>query len=406
MGRLGKAVQVAYSRFERVMGGSLEISGLDWTNVVVVCAGKSWDSPWGGEKHLATRLTAFAPVLFVDPPVSLLTPARQRQLRRVLSEPRLRLVAPRLARLTPLAPPGVSRPGLRELARRSTRQALRRSLALMGAHPETVIVASLDDLFGACGERRRVLFGTDDFVAGAALMGLDEAWLRRRETLQLRSATDVVAISPTLADRWRHLGRAVTLIPNGVDAAAYRNVDRTVRASEVSLPDPIVGFVGHLSRRIDFGMLQAIADRGHSLLLVGPASPAIDRDELERLISSPNVQWVGPRPFEELPSFLSCMAVGVTPYADSPFNRASFPLKTLEYLAAGRGAVSTDLPAVRWLDTNLVRIAGDVPAFLAELEDSLAETATKQLKVARQDFAAEHSWDVRMRQWTDVLGLT
>jgi hypothetical protein len=38
------------------------------------------------------------------------------------------------------------------------------------------------------------------------------------------------------------------------------------------------------------------------------------------------------------------MDVGLTPYADTPFNQASFPLKTLEYLSAGLPVVSTDLP--------------------------------------------------------------
>src|SRR5258708_23401667 len=47
------------------------------------------------------------------------------------------------------------------------------------------------------------------------------------------------------------------------------------------------------------------------------------------------------------------MDVGITPYRDTPFNRASFPLKTLEYLGAGLPVVSADLPAARWLRANL-----------------------------------------------------
>ena len=49
----------------------------------------------------------------------------------------------------------------------------------------------------------------------------------------------------------------------------------------------------------------------------------------------------------------------MTPYAESPFNRASFPLKTLEYLAAGLGVVSTDMPSARWLNTSLISLQSE-----------------------------------------------
>ena len=103
--------------------------------------------------------------------------------------------------------------------------------------------------------------------------------------------------------------------------------------------------------------LEAVAQSGHSLLLVGPRQTTFELERINALLSLPNVQWVGPKPFESLPSYLRITTVGLTPYADSDFNRASFPLKTLEYLAAGKPVVSTDLPAARWLATDLVTIA-------------------------------------------------
>ncbi len=83
--------------------------------------------------------------------------------------------------------------------------------------------------------------------------------------------------------------------------------------------------------------------------------------------------WVGRRAFEELPAYLRLMNVGLTPYTDTPFNRASFPLKTLEYLAAGLPVVSTDLPATRWLNTDLVRIADSQSDFVSAVLDATIE---------------------------------
>ena len=53
---------------------------------------------------------AVAPVLYVDPPMSALAPMRHPETVRALRRPRLRLLRPGLARLTPVVPPFPSRP--------------------------------------------------------------------------------------------------------------------------------------------------------------------------------------------------------------------------------------------------------------------------------------------------------
>jgi len=71
------------------------------------------------------------------------------------------------------------------------------------------------------------------------------------------------------------------------------------------------------------------------------------------------VRWVGPQPYGALPGYLRLMDVGVVPYRDSAFNRGSFPLKTLEYLAAGRGVVATD----RWHQAGMALLFGMITGF-------------------------------------------
>ena len=67
-------------------------------------------------------------------------------------------------------------------------------------------------------------------------------------------------------------------------------------------------------------------------------------------------------------------------------------MKTLEYLAAGRPVVATSLPAVRWLDTDLVTLA-DTPDDFAASRGARAALARDPLLVRRRrEFAARHSW--------------
>jgi teichuronic acid biosynthesis glycosyltransferase TuaH len=378
----------------------------EWRNLIVLCSGTSWDGAWLSDKHLALHLTKYAPVLFVDPPMSVLSPLRKPELRGSLLAPRLSRIAPRLARLTPFAPPGISRAGLRELARLATRAAMRRATRTLGGDVRAVIVGSLDDLFGACGERSRVLFGTDDFAAGGELMNISPSWLRRRERDQLAKADIVTAVSPTLAERWEAMGKKVSVIPNGCDADAYARTDEAPFPSDVDLPAPIAGFIGHMSDRIDLSLLEAVADSGHSLLLIGPRQLTFEIGRMEALLQRPNVQWLGPKPFESLPSYLSAVKVGLTPYADSQFNRASFPLKTLEYLAAGRAAVTSDLPAARQLGTDLVTICGTPQEFAAAVGVALSMPDDPAEVQRRRDFAQQHSWQARTRDFAELLDLT
>jgi teichuronic acid biosynthesis glycosyltransferase TuaH len=375
----------------------------DWDDVVVVCAGTSWDGIWFPEKHVADRLTAYGPVLWVDPPVSLLSPRRNPDAAGSLEGPRLRLVRPSLARLTPVVLPGTRRPGMERVTEALVRRALRSAVRSLQATVRAVVIACPDVVFGECGEHLKVVYATDDFVAGAALMGVGEAQVRRNERRLAAQADLVVAVSPTLVDHWRGLGTAATLVANGCDDELFATTDSRSLPDDVHLPPPIAGFIGHLSDRIDMGLLEAVAATGRSLLLVGPRQPTFELGRMDRLLARPNVQWVGPKAFDALPSYLRAMHVGLTPYADSGFNRASFPLKTLEYLAGGRGVVATDLPAVRWLNSDLITIATGPERYAAAVVRALDEPGTPALSAERRAFAGTHSWAARTAEFATAL---
>lgn len=376
----------------------------DWSNLVVFCAGTSWDGNKFPDQHMAERLTRFAPVMYVDPPLSARSARRNPVLARSLERPRLRLLRPGLARLTPLSPPGMSRVGIRSLSEWLRVRAIRRAVAQLGGTVQSVVIASLAPLYGSFPDAKHVLYGTDDFVAGAALMGLSERWLRNLERRQLEASDLVVAVSPILAQRWQEKGHQVALVPNGCENEAFR-FDFSDVPPDIAIRPPIVGFVGHISARIDIAYFEAIAERGISLLLVGPWQKDFAVSRMSRLLAQPNVQWVGAKPFDELPRYVGAFDVGIVPYADSEFNRGSFPLKTLEYLAAGARVVASDLPSIRWLDTPLVSVGSGPVEFADAVSSALASRPTLEERARRRAFAAQHSWEKRAAQFAVVTGL-
>ena len=378
----------------------------DWNGLVVICAANSWDAVKMMDRHLAERLTAHAPVLYVDPPVSPISPLVHPELRVAPNRPRLRLAGPSLARLTPLAPPGRFRPGVSCLTTWMLRLALRQAVNRLGGSVRAVVAATpLIDPFGACEEDLKVYWAQDDFVSGADAFGLSARRIWRGESRLASSADLIVAANPLVAEAWRSRGYQPATVAFGCDSELFGRSDDAPRPADVRLSSPIAGFIGHLSDRIDIRLLEALADRGRSLLLVGPRHAGAPLDGLDRLLLRPNVQWVGPKRFEELPSYQQVIDVGLVPYVASRFNLGSFPLKTLEYLAAGRPVVATDLPAIRWLNTDLVTIASEPLGFADAVGAALAQPRGAEMVERRRTFAARHDWTVRAQEFARLLDL-
>jgi teichuronic acid biosynthesis glycosyltransferase TuaH len=396
---------------------------------LVWMANKLWEDH-GIDRRMTKEMERHARILWVDPPVSPATSAQRRFGVTRTIRPQLSVISARVTRLTPTALPGMRRPGVwtttAPLIRAQVRWALRRT----GIKPFAVLSTSLEDVQGRWGSGVvSALHGTDDYVAGAELMRMPANRLRAQERRAVTGADIVTALSPILAERWSALrGAPVPLIPNGCTPvkASSNPLPPGIR----DLPRPVVGLVGRLNARIDMGLVEAIADAGFSLLIVGPYQSEWEPQRFAALTGRPRVHYVGRVAEEEAPAYIAAADIGITPYLDNPFNRASFPLKTLDYLSAGRPAVSTDLPAARWLLDDLSgsgpglspdaimalatdragfvnavrRIVGD-PRRPDQAGASHAAAETAQAERCRA-FAARHTWSRRADALAATIGLT
>jgi teichuronic acid biosynthesis glycosyltransferase TuaH len=391
----------------------------------------SWDGIRGTDRHMVTAMERHARILWVDPPVSPVTSAFRRGAAHYPLRPEISTVTGQVTRLTPKAMPGWSRPGVRVTTAALVRLQTRRALGRLGIKPFAVVATYPGDLLGHWGgDVVNVFYGTDDYVAGAELMGLSARYQLRQETRVVGRADVVAAVSPQLAQRWAGFGASPVVIPNGCwpnragqPAALHQPKD---------LPRPVVGLIGQLSDRIDLSVLTAVADAGFSLLIVGPLDPQWERQRFKELITRPNVHYTGEVPAEAVATYLAAIDVGITPYRDTPFNRASFPLKTLEYLGAGVPVVSADMPAARWLRADLARgeqarwadrimvLAGSSADFVDAIRRIAASdcrtapgggfrsVATKDATRASRcmAFAAGHTWERRASSFASAIGLS
>jgi teichuronic acid biosynthesis glycosyltransferase TuaH len=298
------------------------------------------------------------------------------------------------------------------------------TLARLGIDPPIVVSTSLEDMLGRWGDGvLNVLYGTDNYVGGAELMGLSVKRQLVQERRALGKADKVICVTPPLAARWAELGASPQVVLPGCVLTDL--TDQKAAAGLPDLPRPVVGLIGQLSDRLDLAAMEAVADAGFSMLIVGPLNQGWNDQRFRQLISREHVHYVGPVSPAEVPSYLAAIDIGITPYRDTAFNRTAYPLKTMEYLGAGVPAVTSAMATAKWLRDDLARTAGDAtadqilalapdgPQFasvvsrVADVVAGEAATAGDQQKLSRQaiEFASRHTWSPRADEFAAAIGL-
>jgi glycosyltransferase involved in cell wall biosynthesis len=365
---------------------------------LVYVSGADWDAMAGTDRQLVGALASSHPVVWIDSPRSV------RRSRDGFRPVTITKPHPNITRLSVLGPPGLSRPGIRALSHWWGLAVLRWHLRREHLQPSAVIVSSpapvLPFLRGVPG--RKVYFATDDFVEAATIWGVGADYLRRSREANLGAADLVLAVTPALA---RHLQRGPVepfWFPNGTDLDRYRGISDADRATDIRLPSPIAGVVGQFNERTDLSALRAVQSAGISLLLVGPNRfrSKESRTAFLDLTALPGVQWVGPVPRDSLPGYFRSIDVGLTPYADTAFNRRSYPLKTVEYLAAGLPVVSTDVAPLDGLDPRFVIGASTTGTFVEAITEMLTRADTRS-EIQRS--IEGNGWDARASRLLEWL---
>jgi glycosyltransferase involved in cell wall biosynthesis len=221
-----------------------------------------------------------------------------------------------------------------------------------------------------------------------------EAWL-------FEAVGGVVVVSTSLADYVRRHapGARVTVIPNGVDPALFRDAAPVIAKPPGSVA---IGSTGSMTSGDGLDDLVrafvAIARTRRNVHLVlagsGPEHEAIARRVSAARIGR-RVRLLGELPHAEIPGVLASLDVAVAPYRPSDeFYRA--PLSILEYMAAGLPVVVPglgDLAAICG-EGALTYPAGDVGALAEELEALVADADLRgRLGDAARARSATFTWD-------------
>ena len=346
-----------------------------------------WDFVYQRPNHLMARAARNRRVWYVEEPVF------EGSVPRLLVEER----APGLAMVRPLIPPGWPEHEVDTAVAGLLRDLLERQeivepvlwyytpMALPWSDwipPAAVVYDCMDELSAFRGAPPR-------------LHSLESALLQRADV--------VFTGGRALYEAKRRRHSSVHAFPSAVDSVHFGKAREPLPEvhEQVGLPHPRIGWFGVIDERTDLDLLADIADlRPHwSYILVGPTVKIDPASVPQR----PNLHYLGPRPYPDLPSFIAGWDVTMMPFLRNESTRYISPTKTLEYLAAGRPVVSTSIADVvePYERLGLVRVADSAPAFVAAIEAALGEDRAARIRVA-DEFLLPRSWD---RTWSQMEAL-
>ncbi|CAO4194065.1 glycosyltransferase [Methylorubrum extorquens] len=167
------------------------------------------------------------------------------------------------------------------------------------------------------------------------------------------------------------------------------------------IPRPRLGFFGVIDERLDRDLLAAVADLRPDwhFVMIGP----VVKIDPASLPQRPNIHWLGPKTYAELPDYLRHWDLGLMPFALNEATRFISPTKTPEFLAAGLRVVSTPIVDVLrdYGEAGLVAVAETPEAVVLSAEALLFQPKDAWLEAVDQRLAT-HSWD---RTWAAMQAL-
>ena len=228
--------------------------------------------------------------------------------------------------------------------------------------------------------------------------------LKEREKELFRKADLVFTGGYSLYEAKKNRHPDVHPFPSSIDAehfykARLYSIDPS---DQEAIPHPRIGYFGVIDDRMDLTLIEGIARRKPEwhIVMVGPVA-RISADTLPR---QPNIHYLGMKPYDELPTYISGWDIAMLPFAHNESTRYISPTKTPEYLAAGKPVISTPIIDVlrQYGRNGLVNIAGTPEEFVRVASLELENTDREEWLEQVSDMVAHNSWD---KTWQRMMYL-
>jgi glycosyltransferase involved in cell wall biosynthesis len=264
-----------------------------------------------------------------------------------------------------------------------------------------IAIPTAIEVVGRLREQLVIYHVSDKYEANTMDHATDPAFIRKLHERALEAADLIFYSSRKLFAEAVKKCEQSHLLEQAVDFDHWSPISRgeVAVAEEVDrLPHPRLGYFGAIEPwLIDQQLLQQAARErpGWNWIFIGNKSRGLEIESL------PNVHFLPPVSYQELPHYAAGFDVCVLPWnTEVPFTSYGSAIKVREYLASGKPVVISPLPEYESMSAVL-RVGRSHDQFLELIDEALREEDAQQAQ-ARQDAVRDGTWDARA-EWVSGL---
>jgi glycosyltransferase involved in cell wall biosynthesis len=236
-------------------------------------------------------------------------------------------------------------------------------------------------------------------------------WIFEQEKLLASRANIVFATTPWLAEKLGKYNPNTHFTPNVGDYERFfdlKNKKFEIPQSLSGINHPIIAFTGAVDEyKFDRELFKKIAldYPTYSFVIVGPMALK-DRKSSKKelgLSNLENVHFLGTIDFTEEPRYFFYFDAMIIPYQLNDYTVGGcFPVKFMNYLAAGLPVVVTDLPTYSPY-ADVCYISKNPNEFSQNIRRALEGESPEKIK-QRQKVSKENTWDGKVAKMLDLIG--
>lgn len=229
--------------------------------------------------------------------------------------------------------------------------------------------------------------------------------IKELESVLLSKADIVFTGGQSLYEAKKHLHHNIYAFPSSIDKTHFgkARICKEEPDDQIQIPHPRFGFYGVIDERFDIDLIRDLANAKPDwhYVLIGPIVK-IDPDTLPK---KDNIHYLGPKSYEELPTYLAGWDIATLPFALNESTKYISPTKTPEYLAGGKPVISTSITDVvnPYGIKGLVKIADTSEEFISAAEEIFNSKDTNDWLHKTDVFLAGNSWNETWHHMNNLI---